>query len=89
MIQLLLHSTAISGNNNTTNNPSGAEFLRNVIGNLHRPNRKIINDRIDVEEHIHNDVPNIDQNDEIKILSKQPYNYNFNLNGQNVRELFK
>lgn len=72
-MQLLpLHSTAIGPTNSTT----GAEFLHSVIGNMHRPNRKIFNERIDVEEYIPDDVPYTAPGDEIKMLSKQPFNLN-------------
>lgn len=48
-----------------------------------RPNRKVFNDRIDVEEYIPDDVPYHSQNDDvIQMLSKQPFNFN----GPNVRE---
>lgn len=81
-IQLLLYSIVISGSENSTSSPSGAEFLKNVIGNLQKPIRKthpVKNDRIDVVEYIPYDTPN-DQIDEINMLTKVP----FNSNGQNV-----
>lgn len=83
-IQLLLYSAAFSDSHNSTNTPSGAEFLQNVIGNLQRPKHKIrvAHERIDVEEYIPNDVPYNAHGDEFKILSKHPYNYNV----QNVLE---
>lgn len=55
------------------------------MGNLRKPytvNRKIPDDRIDVEEYIPNDIPYSSQSNEIKILSKQPLNYN----GPNVSD---
>jgi len=67
----------IGGNNS----PAGAEFLKNVIGNLPKLTRKIINDRIDVEEYIPDDVPYLNHGNEIQMLSKLPINY-----GQNVWE---
>lgn len=85
MIQLLLYSTAISGSENSTSSPSGAEFLKNVIGNLQkpirktRPDRPVKTDRIDVVEYIPYDTPS-DQTDEINMLTKIP----FNANGQIV-----
>jgi len=76
-IQTLTCSTAIGGNNS----PAGAEFLKNVIGNLPKLTRKIINDRIDVEEYIPDDVPYPNHGNDIQMLSKLPIGY-----GQNVRE---
>lgn len=40
MIQLLLYSPAIGDSSTPTSTvPSGAEFLKNVIGNMPKPNR--------------------------------------------------
>ncbi|KAL5236708.1 hypothetical protein ACI65C_004118 [Semiaphis heraclei] len=77
VVQLLpLVTTAVDGGTGQTNAPSGAEFLHSVIGNMHRPNRKVFNDRIDVEEYIPDDVPHMPPADEIKLLSKQPFHFN-------------
>lgn len=85
-IQSLLYSVAIGDSIKSANTQSGAEFLKNVMGNLRKPaytaNRKIPDDRIDVEEYIPNDTPYSGQSNEIKILSKQPFNYN----GPNVSD---
>lgn len=83
-IQLLLYSSVIAGSNGSANTPSGADFLKNVIGNLHRPHlaNTAFKDRIDVIEHIPNDVSQAQATDEFKILSKQPFG------GQNVRYNF-
>lgn len=55
---------------------AGAEFLKNVIGNLPKVTRKINNDRIDVEEYIPDDVPPYANHvNEIQMLSKLPSNY--------------
>lgn len=59
------------------NATSGAEFLKNVIGHLRGPDRRVFEHRIDVEEHIPNDFPRPSQTDDIQILSKQP---GFNVN---------
>jgi len=76
-VQLLpLFTTAVDGGTGQTNAPSGAEFLHSVIGNMQRPNRKVFNDRIDVEEYIPDDVPYTPPADEIKMLSKQPFHFN-------------
>lgn len=75
---LLLLCTAASsadGKNSTNSNPSGAEFLRSVIGNLHRPNRKVFNARIDVNEYIPMDVSQTGPGDELKILAKLPNSF--------------
>lgn len=63
------------GFRNSTDTPSGAEFLKSVIGNLHRPNRKVFNARIDVDEYIPNDAHYSGHGDEFKILSKQPNDF--------------
>ncbi|XP_026818116.1 uncharacterized protein LOC113557037 [Rhopalosiphum maidis] len=77
IVQLLpLHSSAVGDNTGTTNAPSGAEFLHSVIGNMQRPNRKVFNDRIDVQEYIPDDIPYNPPSDEIKMLSKQPFHFN-------------
>ncbi|KAF0765273.1 Uncharacterized protein FWK35_00006160 [Aphis craccivora] len=77
IVQLLpLLSFAVGDNTSPTNAPSGAEFLHSVIGNMHRPNRKVFNDRIDVEEYIPDDIPYMPPSDEIKMLSKQPFHLN-------------
>ncbi|XP_050425929.1 uncharacterized protein LOC126836496 [Adelges cooleyi] len=64
---------------------TGAEFLHNVISNLHRPhlgqykspvNSAVADDRIDVEEYIPGDVPYNPRAEELKILSKRPQNLN-------------
>lgn len=74
---MLLYSIVDGDSVGTTKTPSGAEFLQNVIGNLQRPKlRKVFNDRIDVEEYIPNDIPYNAQAEELKILSKQPLNFN-------------
>lgn len=69
---------------NSTNTPTGAEFLKSVIGNLHRPNRKVFNARIDVDEYIPNDVKYTGHDEDLKILSKQHNNFA----AQIVRKLF-
>ncbi|XP_022181413.1 uncharacterized protein LOC111041447 [Myzus persicae] len=77
VVQLLpLLSTAVGVGTGQTIAPSGAEFLHSVIGNMQRPNRKVFNDRIDVEEYIPDDIPYSPPADEIKMLSKQPFNFN-------------
>ncbi|CAH1731525.1 unnamed protein product [Aphis gossypii] len=77
IVQLLpLISFAVGDNASPTNAPSGAEFLHSVIGNMHRPNRKVFNERIDVEEYIPDDIPYMPPSDEIKMLSKQPFHFN-------------
>ncbi|KAE9528890.1 hypothetical protein AGLY_012465 [Aphis glycines] len=83
IVQLLpLLSFAVGDNTNPTNAPSGAEFLHSVIGNMHRPNRKVFNDRIDVEEYIPDDIPYMPPSDEIKMLSKQPFHFNVQMDCQ-------
>ncbi|VVC43948.1 WD40/YVTN repeat-like-containing domain [Cinara cedri] len=75
-VQLLLYSASSADDNNSTDNtPSGAEFLKSVIGNLHRPNRKVFNARIDVNEYIPNDASHTSPGNELKILSRQPTNF--------------
>ncbi|XP_060847310.1 uncharacterized protein LOC132926907 isoform X2 [Rhopalosiphum padi] len=77
IVQLLpLHSSAVGDNTGATHAPSGAEFLHSVIGNMQRPNRKVFNDRIDVQEYIPDDIPYNPPSDEIKMLSKQPFHFN-------------
>lgn len=73
---LPLLSTAVGDAASQTNASSGAEFLHSVIGNMQRPNRKVFNDRIDVEEYIPDDVPYTPTANDIKMLSKQPFHYN-------------
>jgi hypothetical protein len=76
-VQLLpLYSSAVGDNTGATNAPSGAEFLHSVIGNMQRPNRKVFNERIDVQEYIPDDIPYNPPSDEIKMLSKQPFHFN-------------
>lgn len=67
------------------NATSGAEFLKNVMGNLRGPDRRVFKHRIDVEEHIPDDFPRPGQSDDIQMLSRQP-GFNVNVRTGRSRE---